>query len=281
MPPQVVREKILKKIYKPRPKDSHKYDFGSLLVIGGSKLYHGSPLFAALAAYRSGVDLVTIAAPHRVADIIASYAPDLITYPLGGDYVSGRHLKTLFELSRSKTAIVIGGGLGRERETIDTVRKYLEETELPCVIDADAIYAIAREPRLLKNNFLITPHLQEFFVLTGKKADGLDMAKKIKVVKEESINSTILLKGNIDIISNGKQTAINKTGNPFMTKGGTGDILAGVCGSLLAQGIGLFDSACAAAYINGKAGDLAARKRKQSLMASELVDNICNAIGCE
>lgn len=278
-----VTSRILKKVFRKRPKNSHKYDYGSLLVIGGSKLYHGSPLFAAMAAYRTGVDVVTIAAPRRVADIIAGYTPDLITYPLEGDYFSQKHLNEVLELSRGKTAVVIGGGLGREEPTMDVVRKFLCKISIPCVIDADAIYAISERKELIKRSFLITPHLQEFFVLSGIKVEGLPIKKRIKAVESEArkTEATILMKGSTDIVSNGSRTAVNRTGNPFMTKGGTGDILAGICGSFLAQRVNIFDSACAAAYINGKAGDIVARKRKQSLLASELVDSICSAIGCE
>lgn len=275
--------RILKKIYSQRKRESRKYDFGHLLVIGGSKLYHGSPLFSALAAYRTGTDVVTIAAPRRVADIIAGYSPDLITYPLDGDCFTGIHVEEILSISRNKTAVVIGGGLGREDATMDAVRKIVKEISIPCVVDADAIHAIAREPKIYKKSFLITPHINEFFVLSGISVDGLSVEKKTRAVETESrkTGATILLKGSTDIISDGKKTAVNKTGNPFMTKGGTGDILAGICGSLLAQGNDMFTSACAAAYINGKAGDISARKRKQSLMSSEIVDNICRAIGCE
>lgn len=279
----IVSSKILKKIYSQRKSESRKYDFGHLLVIGGSKLYHGSPLFAALAAYRTGTDVVTIAAPKRVADIIAGYAPDLITYPLDGDCISGSHVEELLSISRNKTAVVIGGGLGREECTMEAARKIVKEISIPCVIDADAIHAIAKEPKIFKKSFLITPHMNEFFVMSGIAVDGLAVEKKTRAVESEArkTGATILLKGNTDIISDGARTALNKTGNPFMTKGGTGDILSGICGSLLAQGNEMFTSACAAAYINGKAGDIVAKKRKQSLMASEIVDNICRAIGCE
>lgn len=277
-----VKPSILKSIYRPRKRDAHKYDYGHLLVIGGSKLYHGSPLFSALAAYRSGVDLVTIAAPRRVADIIAGYAPDLITYPLEGDYISTRHLNYIYELTKNKTAVVIGGGLGRDPGTMDAVSRYLEEITLPCVVDADAIHALTKL-RSLKSSFVITPHSNEFLSASGISVDGMGMKEKIKAVESfaKPSGATILLKGNVDVISDGTHTALNRTGNPFMTKGGTGDILAGICGSLLAQGIGNFTAACASAFINGKAGDIVARKRKQSMMASELVDSICNAIGCE
>lgn len=272
---------ILKKVFPARKKDSHKYDFGHLLVIGGSNLYHGSPTFAALSAYKSGVDLVTIAAPRRTADIIAGYAPDLITCPLEGEYLSLNHMKELTELSKGKTAVVIGCGLGRKSETLDAITYFLKRCELPCVVDADAIHAVAESKHVIKSNFIITPHAGEFLALTGKDVLGMPLKKKIHEVESSarSLRCTILLKGSVDIISDGDRTSLNTTGNPYMTKGGTGDTLAGICGSLLAQGIEPFTAACAAAYINGKAGDLAAKDRKQSFMASDLVDNIC--LACE
>ncbi len=277
----VITSSILKKIFPPRKKDCHKYDFGHLLVIGGSKLYHGSPLFAALSAYKTGVDLVTIAAPRRSADIIAGYAPDLITYPLDGDFISSRHLKELFKLARGKTAVVIGGGMGKEPQTLDMVNTFLKKIEIPSVIDADAIHAVAQDKSVIKENFVLTPHIREFLALSGKDASKMSLKQKISAVEQSAmyVNATIILKGSTDIISDSCQTALNKTGNPYMTKGGTGDTLAGICGSLLAQGIDPFTAACGAAYINGKAGDLAAKSKKQSFMASDLVDNIC--LACE
>jgi NAD(P)H-hydrate epimerase len=266
---------ILKKVFRKRKKDSHKGDFGHLLVIGGSKLYHGSIAFNALAAYRVGVDLVTILAPERAANIVATFSPDLITYPLRGDFIKNSHLKTMLLFSERKDAVVIGGGAGRRRETLSAINNLLKKIKIACVIDADAIYAIARKGAL-KKNFVITPHSYEFFVLSGIDVKNMKIKEKINVVKKvaKSLNCTILLKGNIDIISDGDRVAINKTGNPYMTKGGTGDILAGICGSLLAQGNDPFYSACASAYINGKAGDIASRDLKHSLTASDLLNYI-------
>ena len=276
---RVVTKSILKKIYKPREKWSHKGDFGSLLVIGGSKRYSGSPTFNALAAYRAGVDLVTIAAPRRAADIIASFSPDLITYPLEGDYLNETHLDDIFMLAQNSDAVVIGGGLERNRETLVTVRKILKGLTLPCVIDADAIHAIAEEKNLLEKNFVITPHAHEFFVLTGKKVEN-NLKKRIKVVKDAAsrLNCTIALKGYVDVISDGKRVAINKTGSPFMSVGGTGDTLAGICGALLARKIEPFEAACAACFINGRAGELASKKFREGLIASDLLKEIPNVI---
>lgn len=263
----VVTRDILRKVYPKRDLEAHKYQFGSLLVIGGSRLYHGSPLFNAIGAYRSGVDLVAVLAPERAANLVASYGPDLITYPLPGDYIRERHLQTINKFAESCTAIVIGGGIGREKATIRAARKFLAKNRKPVVVDADAIRAIS--PSLIKSNFLLTPHVTEF-----KALSGLNPTKKNVQKFAKKHPCTILVKQSKDIISDGTKTLENWTGNPCMTVGGTGDILAGICGSLLAQKVNPFDAACAAAYINGRAGDLAARSKKQALMASDLLNYI-------
>lgn len=275
-----VKSTILKKVYKKRNKWCHKYDFGHLLVIGGSKHYSGSPAFNALAALRAGVDLVTIVAPERAANVIASFSPDLIAYPLKGDYLSKKHLKELFEFSKNKDAVVIGGGLIRRKEVLEAVVRYLEKIELPAVIDADAIHAVAREKKVLKGRkFILTPHSREFEVLTGIKLTS-NVDQRIKAVKEAAhrLKATILLKGHVDIISDGRRVALNRSGSVYMTKGGMGDTLAGICGALLARKIDCFTSACAAAYINGKAGELAARKYGEGMMASDLIKEIPRVI---
>lgn len=279
-----VSKNILKNIYKPRSADVRKYDFGLLVIIGGSGFYSGSPALAALAALRTGVDMVRIIAPKRAADIVASFAPDLAAYPLEGKWLAKKHLSILFEMTESAkvvarglAAVVIGGGLGRNREVQETIVEYLAQVSLPVVVDADAIYAAARKPEAFKNkNFIFTPHGYEFFVLTGKEIIGKPDDEKIKIVQEEAarLQTTILLKGNLDIISDGKQTAINKTGSPYMTTGGCGDVLAGICGSFMARGVDSFIAAQAAAYINGKAGEIVAKIKKDGLLASDLIEAI-------
>jgi hydroxyethylthiazole kinase-like uncharacterized protein yjeF len=263
----VITRDILKKVYVKREVDAHKYQFGSLLVIGGNKLYHGSPLFNALAAYKTGVDLVTILAPERAANLMGAYGPDLITYPLKGDYIEEKHVETMIEFAKRCDAIVIGGGIGREKGTVEAVRKFLKKIKMPVVVDADALRAL--RPSDIKTNFLLTPHAAEFKVISRLKAAKKNVEKFAK-----KHGCTILISASKDIISDGKATLENWTGNPYMTVGGTGDILAGICGSLLAQGINPFEAACAAAYINGRAGDLAADVKKQALMASDVLNYI-------
>ena len=271
-----VDKSILKRIYKKRDLWSHKYNYGHLLVVGGSKQYSGSPTFNALSALRAGVDLVTIVSPKRAANIIASFKPDLIAYPIDCDYFSIKELEEVLSFVKGKTAVVIGGGMSRRNETLEFIREFLRKISLPVVIDADAIHAVANELELIKNRkVVLTPHVYEFFVLSGKKL-GKDLKERVNAVKEfaRKWNVTVLLKGHIDVISNGKKTVINKTGSPFMSKGGMGDTLAGICGALLARGIEAFDAACASAYINGKAGELASKEFGESVLASDLIEKI-------
>lgn len=259
-----------------REDNAHKYDFGHLLVIGGNQVYSGSPAFNSLAAYRTGVDLVTTAAPERPADIIASFSPSLITYPLQGNYLNSLHLNQLFKLSDKCDAVVIGGGLGRKQETKEAVVRFLSDLQLPCVIDADAIQAVAEAEALaLNKKQMLTPHQREFELLWSKKArvEAEEREKSVERVSKE-LNCSLLLKGDNDVISNGERTVINEVGSPFLTKGGTGDTLAGIAGSLLAQGIKPLQAAAAASYLNGKAGELAAKEKKEGLLAEDILEKL-------
>jgi hydroxyethylthiazole kinase-like uncharacterized protein yjeF len=275
---------VLKKIYTSRPKESHKYDFGNVLIVGGSQLYSGSPALAAIAAMRAGADLTFVLAPERAANIVASFSPDLISFPLKGDVLSSYHLQNLNSctniaqnVSRGKVSVVIGGGLGRREETQQVIRSYLLELNIPAVIDADAIWAISKKRDILKGKkFILTPHSYEFSVLSGRDVSNLSLKDKAKLVKDFSreIKTVILLKGNTDIISDGKEIFLNKTGCPEMTVGGTGDTLAGICGCFLAQKFDLITTASAAAYLNGKAGELASRDLGVGLLATDLIEYI-------
>ncbi|PIP23642.1 MAG: NAD(P)H-hydrate dehydratase [Candidatus Nealsonbacteria bacterium CG23_combo_of_CG06-09_8_20_14_all_38_19] len=283
-----VTKDILKKIYKPRPRNSKKYDFGLLIVIGGSDFYSGSPALAAMAAFKAGVDMVRIIAPKRAADIIASFSPNLAAYPLEGAYLTKKHLATLLSMTesakvvaRGNTAVVIGGGMGRSEETKRAILEYLEKVQIPVVIDADAIHALSEKPEIISGrNFLITPHTYEFFVLTGKEVYKLPEEEKIKMVCQEAarLQTTILLKGPTDIISDGKEVALNRTGCSLMTVGGMGDTLAGIAGALLARRVDLFSAGQAAAFVNGLAGESAGKKLGESVTATDLIDEIPNVL---
>jgi hydroxyethylthiazole kinase-like uncharacterized protein yjeF len=276
---KLVSKDMTRKLFPKRKEWSHKGDFGKVLIIGGSKKYSGSPTLSALAAYRTGADLVTVAAPERPANIIASFSPDMITYPLHGDFLSPRHLKTLFNMARDSDVVVIGGGLGREKETMRAVLGFLKEIDLPCVIDADAIHALAGNIEVIRVNWILTPHSKEFKVLTHEEPEP-NLEDRARLVRyfASRFGTTILLKGFVDVISDGKEVFTNNTGSPYMTKGGTGDTLTGICGALLAMGTKPIDAACAGAYINGLAGNLAAKEYGPGMLASDLLKFIPRAI---
>ncbi len=279
-----INSNLLREIYKKRESSARKYDHGLVIVIGGSKVYSGSPALSAFSAFRAGADMVQIIAPQRAADIAAGFSPSLVAFPLEGGHLSTDHLSDLLALTRSaktvargNVAVVIGGGTGRDEETKKVIREYLKEVTVPVVIDADAIYALEDEKIDFTNkNFLITPHLHEFYVLTGidvgktKKEDRGEVVK----LKAKELSSVILLKGELDFISDGEEIAVNEISVPYLTTGGCGDTLAGISAALLARGVEGFKAAQVAAFINAKAGKLAADEKGESLIAVDLINKI-------
>lgn len=136
--------KLINDIFRKRPPDSKKGDFGKLLVVGGSKVYSGAPALCALAALNTGCDVVTVAAPKRAANIVASFSPCLITVPFDGDFFRPEHVDSLLRLSERFDAVIIGPGLERESVVLRAASEFLSRVKIPCVIDADAIYAFSR-----------------------------------------------------------------------------------------------------------------------------------------
>lgn len=283
-----VSPSLLKEIYLQRPPEVRKYDYGLLFVIGGSELYSGAPALSSLAAYQAGIDMVRVIAPERAANIIASFSPIIAAYPLPSTHLGQQDLADLVQMTSSgkevahgKVAVVIGGGAGRTEETLQTILDFLSRTDVPVVIDADAIHAVAKNPAVLAGKpFLITPNTFEFALLTGKEVRELSEEKRIALVQEEAkrLKTIILLKVKTDIISDGNEVYLNETGSPFMSKGGMGDTLAGIAGALMARGVSPLKAGAAAAYINGKAGELAASKLKESVSALDLIEAIKQVI---
>jgi hydroxyethylthiazole kinase-like uncharacterized protein yjeF len=279
---QFVKKDILRKVYAKRDLWVHKGRFGRLAVISGSERHTGSACFAGMAAYKAGTDLVYVFAPQRAADVAANFSPVLMTIPLQGTRLEQKHVGQILDaLGEVKaTAAVIGPGLWREGETLEAIIQLLGRINLPTVIDADAIRAVGQHrdsPRPEKCIF--TPHADEFRQLTGSTVDE-QMSSRTKSVQSEAkrLDSTILLKGHVDIISDGRKTLLNGTGTSYMTKGGLGDTLAGICGAYLARGVDCLTAACAAAYVNGRAGEISSKKYGESLLPTDLIENIHEAI---
>lgn len=279
---------IIQNVYPPRPSEVRKYDYGLLLVIGGSDFYSGAPALSTLAAYRAGLDMARIIAPKRAADIIASFSPLLAAYPIANTRVSKQDLPLLLEMTasakvvaRGNVAVLIGGGMGRTEETLQTIADYLAGIDIPAVIDADGIHAVAKNPGVLTGKpFVVTPNTFEFALLCGKEVRELPHEERMKVVQQEAarLQTTILLKAAIDIASDGNEVMTNETGSPYMSGGGLGDTLSGITGALLARGVSPMLAAAAGAYINGKAGELAGAKLKESLTAMDVIDAIPQVI---
>lgn len=255
----------LKEFWAKRDSRSHKGQNGRVLIIGGSLEYVGAPALAGLAALRVGADLVTIAAPEKVAWAINCFSPDLITHKAKGDRFGVKHAAPIADLANTMDAVLIGNGIGIKSAPF--VRKVVPLVRVPLVIDADAIKAVRNV-----SGCLLTPHAKEFEIYSGErlKAALEARAKQAVTVAKDNV---ILLKGKVDIIATGDKYCLNRTGNPGMTKGGTGDTLAGFCVGLIAQGMEMFDAACLAAEINGKIADELAEKCGYSYLASEIAED--------
>ena len=263
-------------VVKPRPSESHKGDFGRLLVVGGSEVFSGAPTFVAQAALRTGVDLAYLAAPEKTAYAISSLSPDLITIKLAGDHLNLSNVSELKEHVESCNAVVLGPGLGLHDETSEAVSAIVDIVERagkPLLLDADGLKAFAGFKRKLKVPLVLTPHAGEYAVLTGRKLPETLGQKVTEVQKAAAkLNAVMLMKGNVDIISDGNRLKLNFTGNPGMTVGGTGDVLSGIVGAFLAQKVDPFEAAVAGAFVNGAAGDFVFQEIGPHMVASDLID---------
>jgi ADP-dependent NAD(P)H-hydrate dehydratase / NAD(P)H-hydrate epimerase len=242
-----------------RGKKAHKGAGGEVLVIGGGP-YQGAPYLAGLGALRAGADIVRIASPAFEP------IPDLIYERLDGKRIGMEHLERLIALAEKADVVVCGNGLGTESHAVvEAVAPHCRKA----VFDADALRLPL--PRALGET-IYTPHAGEFARISGKTLPD-DTAGRALAVKKAGIRGTVLLKGHTDIITDGTRVRFNRTGDPAMTVGGTGDVLAGVCGALLCH-LPAFEAACIAAYVSGKAGESVAAERGSGMLASDIVDRI-------
>jgi len=267
-------------VYYPKPFiRSHKGENGRLLVIGGGP-YSGAPALSALAALRTGIDLVYVASPRRVSSIIASYSPNIIVKPLiSEEKITYDDIEAIKNYIKLADAVVIGPGAGGADETLEVltdVIKYIVDIDKPLVIDADAIKAISRDPSIIKNSkTVVTPHAGEFLQLTGIKLPDNEEKRRYKVSQWASkLGISIYLKGYIDILSNGSITKYNKIHNVAMTVGGTGDVLAGIIGALLSKNLKPIYAMRVAAFLNGEAGNNVFQRKSYGLLATDIIDEI-------
>jgi len=287
--------------YYPIPKEeSHKGDNGRVLVIGGGP-YIGAPALSGLAALRTGCDLVFVLTPKRTARAITSFSPLLITPDrLAKDIAMLSPNLIVRELSREDRlvaedfgiieeyipkvdAVIIGPGLGSDKSTKVAIERIIlrcTKRNKSMVIDADAIQVVGKKPVIVRySDTVITPHAGEFKGLTKVKLDSNLTHRKKKVGEwAKKLDVTILLKGPVDIISDGVRTKLNDVHNRAMTVGGTGDVLAGIVGGLLSKGVEPFNAACIGAFLNGSSGNAAFEKKSYGLVATDIIDEIPNVL---
>jgi NAD(P)H-hydrate epimerase len=265
----------VKLVVKTRVPESHKGDYGRLLVIGGSETFSGAPALVALAALRTGVDLAYVAAPQKTAYAISAMSPDLITIKLDGEHLNIGNVPALKTYIEKSDAVVIGPGLGLHMETKEAVKALIEaveEAKKPLLLDADGLKAFAEFKRKLNIPVVLTPHAGEYAILAGKRLPKNLKEKALEAQKTAAeLGAVILLKGPVDIIADEKRFKLNFTGNPGMTVGGTGDVLSGIVGAFLAQGANPFEAAVAGAFANGAAGDFAFAEKGYHMTASDLL----------
>jgi hydroxyethylthiazole kinase-like uncharacterized protein yjeF len=262
-------------VMKKRGLGAHKGDFGRALAVGGSEVFTGAPALVSLAALRTGVDLVYLAAPAKTALAISSMSPDLITVKLDGNHLKQSSMEVLAPCIRAVDAVVLGPGLGLHPDTREFVKACIGAVEAagkPLLLDADGLKAFAEFKRPFRGPAVLTPHAGEFAILTGETLpESVD--ERVVVVQKAAaeLNAVILLKSNVDLVCSKKRFKLNFTGNPGMTVGGTGDVLSGVVGGLLAQRVDAFEAAVAGAFVNGAAGDFAASEVGYHMVASDLL----------
>ncbi|MGQ0506851.1 MAG: NAD(P)H-hydrate dehydratase [Myxococcaceae bacterium] len=276
----LLRESAVRALVPERNPSGHKGTYGHLLVVAGSPGKSGAAGLSGLAALRAGAGLVTLASrPKALAEALA-HGPELMGQALGDEGpLALADLNAFLDAVDGKKALVIGPGIPRGEETGKLLAALLEELEVPCVLDADALNAL--ELKMLeraKSAVILTPHPGEAGTLLKQSAqvvqkDRMAAAKSLAVGKGIAV-----LKGARTLIAfPDGSVRINPTGNPGMGTGGTGDVLAGILGGLLAQGMSAEDAATVGVFTHGLAGDLVAQRTGQrGLIASDLLQGLCD-----
>lgn len=261
-----------------RPADSHKGDFGRVLVVAGSRGMSGAAVLCGVAALRGGAGLVRVAVPSTIVPLVAPANPCLMTAPLPDDqgHLALAALSPLQELAAQSTVLAVGPGLSRSHDLDRLLPALVEEVKAPMVLDADGLNAFLPDVSRLGRHagpLVITPHPGEFARLLDLSIDDIQanrrdfaagFAQKYRVV--------VVLKGHETIVTDGAHTYINNTGNPGMATAGAGDVLTGLLAALIGQGLAPFAAAQLAVCLHGVAGDLARdRLGEHCLIATDII----------
>lgn len=245
---------------------AHKGDFGKVLLLCGSVGYTGAAYLAAMGALRSGAGLVYLGVPESIYGIEATKLNEAIVFPLPEEngMLCAKALPKITELLPKMDAVLIGCGMGLSQGTLEVLSAILESAECPVVVDADGINLLSKHKSLLrgrKKSTVLTPHDGEFARLMGKMPSEDRTAAAADAANE--LGCVMLLKGHETRISDGTVCYRNRTGNPGMAVGGSGDLLAGIIVSLIGQGMSAITATAVAAWLHGAAGDRCAQELGQ------------------
>jgi ADP-dependent NAD(P)H-hydrate dehydratase / NAD(P)H-hydrate epimerase len=279
-------KKELKSSLGKRKRRSHKGDYGRILVLAGSRGMSGACYLASNAALRSGAGLVTVGLPKSLVNPLSRRFTEAMMLPLAETSrgtLSVRARTAIKKNLRKQDVLVIGPGLSTNKETQSLVRQIVSTSEKPMVIDADGLNAFkgkASRFKKLKVAVVLTPHEGEFNRLFGGgKMKSESDRKKKAITAARKYRVTVVLKGHRTVVASPDgATYINRTGNPGMATGGSGDVLTGVIGAMLGHHIDPFSSACIGVHVHGRAGDLASKKVGElSLIAGDILDFLPDA----
>lgn len=262
-----------------RAQDAHKGTFGHVLLVAGSEGMSGAACLAAQAALRSGAGLVTAACCAPVRIPMQTLAPCAMAKVVcGGAALDAGASMKLYELAQGKQALAIGPGLGQEDGTWRAIAQ-LADSDMPKVIDADALNLLARHGGKVGANTVLTPHPGEMARLTGAQVQEI-LAAPVEYAQQlaQDYDCCVLLKGATTVIARGEDVALNVTGCEAMGTGGCGDVLTGVVAGLMAQGMTPMDAARAGAYYHGLAGEAAAGLRGSRAVTAW---DVCEALRIE
>jgi ADP-dependent NAD(P)H-hydrate dehydratase len=277
-----VTSTLIKKLVIPRLRSSKKGDNGIGLIAGGSRKYHGAPILASMAAIRSGTDLVYTAVPRSIILAVRCFSPNIIALPLPDDKLTVGSVNRLIRMIPKKAdSAAVGMGMSiAKSEALLTLIRQLKSNGTKLLLDASALI-----PQVLKEisgtDTIITPHIGEYKrIFSEENLSGITTEKERisnvhRLAKQYDI--TILLKGSVDIISDGEHVAINKIHNCAMTVGGTGDVLSGLTAGFLTK-LKPFDASILGVYFNGVAGNIVYNRIGLHMVASDLIESLPKAI---
>jgi len=269
-----------------RRPDTCKGDYGHVLVLGGSPGLTGAVCLAAMSALRVGSGLVTAGVPKALNSIVETKLTEVMSLPLSDNqgYIVSKALKEVKKFLRKVDSIVLGPGISLQNHTQRFVIDIIKNIDKPLVVDADAITIIAKHLNILRrrktNKIILTPHAGEFLRLIKIGKEELDKRRK-ELVKEFALryNLVLVLKGHRTLVSENEDIFENNNGNAGMATAGTGDVLSGIIGGLIAQGLDCFEAAKFGVYLHGLAGDLAAKdKTENCLIASDIIEYLPEVI---